>query len=119
MIWIKQKGFTTLECVISLFVVALIVSIMTSTLHNNFNLLRKNHEKRHMLYIAKEIIEDERHNLKYNDINQDYNKENTINNFTVKTWVTPMNNSKCYKLNVEVKNNYNEVELNTYVTKKI
>ena len=55
-----------------------------------------------MLYIAKEIIEDERHNLKYNDINQDYNKENTINNFTVKTWVTPMNNSKCYKLNVEV-----------------
>ena len=71
-----------------------------------------------MLYIAKETIEDERYNLKYNDINQDYNKENTINNFTVKTWVTPMNNSKCYKLNVEVKNNYNEVELNTYVTKK-
>ena len=68
-----------------------------------------------MLYIAKETIEDERYNLKYNDINQDYNKENTINNFT---WVTPMNNSKCYKLNVEVKNNYNEVELNTYVTKK-
>ena len=64
-----------------------------------------------MLYIAKETIEDERYNLKYN-------KENTINNFTVKTWVTPMNNSKCYKLNVEVKNNYNEVELNTYVTKK-
>ena len=53
-----------------------------------------------MLYIAKETIEDERYNLKYNDINQDYNKENTINNFTVKTWVTPMNNSKCYKLNV-------------------
>lgn len=71
-----------------------------------------------MLYIAKETIEDERYNLKYNDINQGYNKENTINNFTVKTWVTPMNNSKCYKLNVEVKNNYNEVELNTYVTKK-
>ena len=71
-----------------------------------------------MLYIAKETIEDERYNLKYNDINQDYNKENTINNFTVKTWVTPMNNRKCYKLNVEVKNNYNEVELNTYVTKK-
>ncbi|WP_316102446.1 hypothetical protein [Terrisporobacter othiniensis] len=71
-----------------------------------------------MLYIAKETIEDERYNLKYNDINQDYNKENTINNFTVKTWVTTMNNSKCYKLNVEVKNNYNEVELNTYVTKK-
>lgn len=43
-----------------------------------------------MLYIAKETIEDERYNLKYNDINQDYNKENTINNFTVKTWVTPM-----------------------------
>ena len=67
-----------------------------------------------MLYIAKETIEDERYNLKYNDINQDYNKENTINNFTVKTWVTPMNNSKCYKLNVEVKNNFSINIINNF-----
>ncbi|WP_455538170.1 hypothetical protein [Terrisporobacter sp.] len=118
MILIKENGFATLECVISLFIVSMIVFVMTSTLHNNSILLRKNSDKREMLYIAKEIIEDERNNIKNNDINEKYSKESNIKNFTVKTLATPTSNYKCYNLNVKVLGKENEIELDTYVTKK-
>ena len=120
MILIKEKGFTTLECVISLFIISMIVFVMTKTLNNNNNLLIKNHHKRDMLYIAKEIIEDERNNIKNNNINEGYSKENTINDFTVRTLATPTSHYKCYNLNVKVleKENKSEIELDTYVFKK-
>lgn len=91
---------------------------MTSTLHNNLTLLKRNHQNRQMLHIAKEIIEDERQSLKYNDLNKSYNKEKIIGNFTVKTLATPINKYNCYELSVKVENDNNKVELNTYVTKK-
>lgn len=91
---------------------------MTSTLHNNLTLLKRNHQNRQMLHIAKEIIEDERQSLKYNDLNKSYNKEKIIGNFTVKTLAAPINKYNCYELSVKVENDDNKVELNTYVTKK-
>lgn len=115
---IKENGFTSLECIISLFIISAIVFVMTTTLHNNSTLLRENYDKRHMLYIAKEIIEDERNNIKNNSINKGYTKEDTINNFTIRTLVTPTNYYKCYNLNVKVLQKEKEIELNTYVTKK-
>ena len=120
MILIKEKGFTTLECVISLFIISIIVFVMTKTLNNNNNLLIKNHHKRDMLYIAKEIIEDERNNIKNNNINEGYSKENTTNDFTFRTLATPTSHYKCYNLNVKVseKENKSEIELDTYVFKK-
>ena len=42
----------------------MIVFLITSTLHNNMILLRKNHDNRRMLYIAREIIEDKRNHIK-------------------------------------------------------
>lgn len=91
---------------------------MTSTLHNDLTLLKRNHQNRQMLHIAKEIIEDERQSLKYNDLNKSYNKEKIIGNFTVKTLAEPINKYNCYELSVKVENDDNKVDLNTYVTKK-
>ena len=86
MILIKEKGFTTLECVISLFIISMIVFVMT----------------------------------KNSNLNEGYSKENTINNFTVRTLATPTSHYKCYNLNVKVleKENKSEIELDTYVFKK-
>lgn len=115
---IKRSGFTTLECVISLFIISMIVFIITSTLHNNIILLKKNNHDRQMLYMAKEIIEDERNKIK-NSINTlGYNTNQTINNFNVKTLVTPTPYYNCYDLKVEISHDNKEIQLNTYVTKK-
>ena len=95
MILIKEKGFTTLECVISLFIISMIVFVMTKTLHNNNNLLIKNHHKRDMLYIAKEIIEDER--------------------IDIETYIL---DTQLLLGKVLEKENKSEIELDTYVFKK-
>lgn len=118
MMRIKRNGFTTLECVISLFIVSMIVFIITSTLHNNIILLKKNNHNRQMLYIAKEKIEDERNKIKKSTNIDRYDEEQTINNFKVKTLVTPISYYNCYDLRVKVSDNNREMELNTYVTKK-
>ena len=115
---IKRKGFTTLECVISLFIVSMIVFIITSTLHNNIILLKNNNYNRQMLYLAKEIIEDERNRIKNSVNTKGYNISQTINNFKVKTLVTPISYYNCYDLKVKISYNNKEMELNTYVTKK-
>ena len=94
---IKRSGFTTLECVISLFIVSMIVFMITSTLHNNIILLKKNNCNRQMLYTA---------------------KQKTINNFKVKTLVTPISYYNCYDLKVKISYENREMELSTYVTKK-
>lgn len=118
MIEINKNGFTTLECVISLFIVSTIAFLITYTLHNNLQLIKESYNKKKMIYIAKEVIEDERNYIKHNDTNESYVKENVIDNFTVKTLVNPTEKYKCYKLDVKVLNNNKEIELNTYVTKK-
>lgn len=118
MISIKRNGFTTLECVISLFIVSIIVFIITTTLHNNVILLRKNNYSRQMLYVAKEIIEEERNKIKNSDPRDLYNTQETVNNFKVNTLVTPTSYYNCYNLKVKVSNENKEMELSTYVTKK-
>ncbi|WP_419726837.1 hypothetical protein [Terrisporobacter petrolearius] len=118
MMRIKRKGFTTLECVISLFIVSMIVFIITSTLHNNIVLLKKNNHNRQMLYIAKEQIEDERNKIKKSRSKDGYDKVQMVNNFKVKTLVTPISYYNCYDLRIKVSDNNREMELNTYVTKK-
>lgn len=115
---IRRKGFATLECVISLFIVSMIVFIITSTLHNNITLLKKNYNNRQMLYLAKEVIEDERNKIKSGTNFEKYNMDQAINNFKVKTLVTPTSYYNCYNLKVKVSNDNREMELNTYVTKK-
>lgn len=115
---IKRSGFTTLECVISLFIVSMIVFMITSTMHNNIILLRKNHESRQMLYIAKERIEDERDKIKNGTSVKGYNIQDTFNDFTIKTLVTPVSYHNCYNLKVKVLGNNKEMELKTYVTTK-
>lgn len=118
MILIKRNGFTTLECVISLFILSMIVFIITSTLHNNIILLNKNNHNRQMLYIAKEIIEDERNKIKNSTNSEGYNKQVVIDSFKVKTLVTPISHYNCYDLKVEVEDNNKKIQLDTYVTKK-
>ena len=115
---IKRKGFTSLECVISLFIVSMIVFVITSTLHNNIILLKKNNYNRQILYTAKEIMEDERYKIKNSNKIEKYSIDQTINNFKVKTLVTPVSYYNCYELKVKVSDNNREMELNTYVTKK-
>lgn len=115
---IKRNGFTSLECVISLFIVSTIVFVITSTMHNNINLLNKNKYSRQMLYTAKEIIEDERDKIKSSDNTQGYNLNKNINNINIKTSVKPISYYNCYELKVKISDNNREMELSTYVTKK-
>lgn len=107
-----------MECVISLFILSLIVFVVTSALHNSINLLNKNEESLKMLSIVKEVIEDERIKIKNSKEIGTYNNTEMIDKYTVITRVNNSNYYKCYSLNVQILNNNNSMELSTYVTKK-
>ena len=108
----------SLECVISLFILSLIVFIITSSLHNSSNLLNKNKDSLKMLSIAKEVIEDERIKIKNSEDEDTYNKTERIDKYIVITSVSNTSYYKCYNLDVKISYDNNSMELNTYVTKK-
>lgn len=115
---IKKYGFISLECVISLFILSLIVFLITSSLHNSSNLLNKNKDSLKMLSIAKEVIEDERIKIKNSENGDTYTKTERIDKYVVITSVGNTSYYKCYNLDVKISYDNNSMELNTYVTKK-
>ncbi|MEG0856056.1 MAG: hypothetical protein RSG52_06215 [Terrisporobacter sp.] len=114
----KRNGFTSIECVVSLFILTTIIFVVTTSLHNSFNLLNKNRDNLQMLSIAKEEIEDERINIKNTSSTQSYNKSKRIENYIIETSVNSASYYKCYVLNLRISSMLNNMEFSTYVTKK-
>lgn len=61
----KKRGFITLECIISMFILSIIVYMITFSINNSFNLLNKNKEYSTMLNLAQNYMNETKNDIKY------------------------------------------------------
>ncbi|CUO81526.1 hypothetical protein [Intestinibacter bartlettii] len=114
----KKRGFITLECIISMFVLSIIVYMITFSINNSFNLLNKNKEYSTMLNLAQNYMNETKNDIKYK--NDKINTETIyLNKFQINKIITKKENYyNCYKVRLEVKSQDRSVNLESYVTKK-
>lgn len=115
---LKKRGFITLECIISMFILSIIVYMITFSINNSFNLLNENQEYSTMLNLAQNYMNETKNDIKYKN-----NKINTetiyLNKFQINKIITKKENYyNCYKIILEVKSLDRSVKLESYVTKK-
>ena len=114
----KKRGFITLECIISIFILSIIVYMITFSINNSFNLLNKNKEYSTMLNLAQNYMNETKNDIKYK--NDKINTETIyLNKFQINKIITKKENYyNCYKVRLEVKSQDRSVNLESYVTKK-
>ncbi|GAA6382996.1 hypothetical protein [Intestinibacter bartlettii] len=114
----KKRGFITLECIISMFILSIIVYMITFSINNSFNLLNKNKEYSTMLNLAQNYMNETKNDIKYK--NDKINTETIyLNKFQINKIITKKENYyNCYKVRLEVKSQDRSVNLESYVTKK-
>ena len=114
----KKRGFITLECIISMFVLSIIVYMITFSINNSINLLNKNKEYSTMLNLAQNYMNETKNDIKYK--NDKINTETIyLNKFQINKIITKKENYyNCYKVRLEVKSQDRSVNLESYVTKK-
>lgn len=114
----KKRGFITLECIISMFVLSIIVYMITFSINNSFNLLNKNKEYSTILNLAQNYMNETKNDIKYK--NYKINTETIyLNKFQINKIITKKENYyNCYKVRLEVKSQDRSVNLESYVTKK-
>lgn len=114
----KKRGFITLECIISMFILSIIVYMITFSINNIFDLLNKNKEYSTMLNLAQNYMNETKNDIKYK--NAKINTETIyLNKFQINKIITKKENYyNCYKLRLEVKSQDRSVNLESYVTKK-
>ena len=61
----KKRGFITLECIISMFILSIIVYMITFSINNSFDLLNKNKEYSTMLNLAQNYMNETKNDIKY------------------------------------------------------
>ena len=111
----KKRGFITLECIISMFVLSIIVYMITFSINNSFNLLNKNKEYSTMLNLAQNYMNETKNDIKYK--NDKINTETIyLNKFQINKIITKKENY--YNVRLEVKSQDRSVNLESYVTKK-
>jgi len=115
---LKKRGFITLECIISMFVLSIIVYMITFSINNSFDLLNKNKEYSTMLNLAQNYMNETKNDIKYK--NDKINTETIyLNKFQINKIITKKENYyNCYKVRLEVKSQDRSVNLESYVTKK-
>ena len=114
----KKRGFITLECIISMFILSIIVYMITFSINNSFNLLNKNKEYSTMLNLEQNYMNETKNDIKYK--NDKINTETIyLNKFQINKIITKKENYyNCYKVRLEVKSQDRSVNLESYVTKK-
>ena len=84
---LKKRGFITLECIISMFVLSIIVYMITFSINNSFNLLNKNKEYSTMLNLAQNYMNETKNDIKYK--NDKINTETIyLNKFQINKIIT-------------------------------
>lgn len=117
--YLKRRGFTTLECVMSIFVLSIIIYMMTFSINNSFNLLNKNEEYLKMLNLAQNYINEVKYDVKYNQEYKDDSQTFYYEDFQIsKSIIKQEDFYNCYLITVEVKLQDRSVKLESYVTKK-
>lgn len=83
----KKRGFITLECIISMFILSIIVYMITFSINNSFDLLNKNKEYSTMLNLAQNYMNETKNDIKYK--NDKINTETIyLNKFQINKIIT-------------------------------
>lgn len=115
---INNKGFILIESIISLSIISLATYIISAVLYNSSNIVSKNSEKIAMLNIAKSSLENLKYDIKNNKINNLNNIiENKYGYDVIKNIEKEEKYYQCYKVNIEVKNDIESINLISYVSK--
>lgn len=112
----SNNGFVAIECILSLAIISLAVYVVSSALYDSYNIVNANATKLEMLNIAKSNLEKLKYEIKYNKISVANNSiENEYGYDVIKNVEKEEQYYQCYKINIEVKNKIESVNLTTYV----
>lgn len=115
---LSKKGFASIECVVSLSIISLSMYVISTTLYDTYYKINLNKEKLEMLRLAKEYMEETRYKINKNILYENFNTIDT-NGYKIDILVEKdsyYNDLK--KINIEVKNNTNEINLYSYAVKQ-
>lgn len=112
-----KYGFITLECVVSMFILSIIVYMVMFSTNNSLNLLLKNQEYSNMLSLSENYISKAKCEIKYN--NEFKDEVFSEGDFKISKKITKKEGYyNCYKITLEVKSKERSVKLQSYATKK-
>lgn len=114
----NQDGFILIEAIISLSIISLAVYIISYSLYEVHSSTENNKKRIEMLSTAKQYLELTKDEVKNNKDYLDIKCEEIkgIGEYTVIKLIEKEENFyQCYKVNIEVKNNNNCVNLVSYV----
>ncbi|MEF9991129.1 MAG: hypothetical protein RRZ84_00135 [Romboutsia sp.] len=115
----KNNGFTYVECIVSLSIIFISASLIYTSIYSNYNNTVKNEDYNKMVNEAKIILETKKHEIKSGN-------ESFVNNYTIEEGsgykiYTKIEEEKeyynCYKINVNIVDENNNLEFMSYVTK--
>ena len=115
---LKKRGFITLECIISMFILSIIVYMITFSINNSFDLLNKNKEYSTMLNLAQNYLNEIKYDIKYNEEINIGSQTLNVDNFKINKLIKKNSHYNCYEIVVEVKSIDRSVNIKSYVTKK-
>lgn len=115
----KSKGFTYIECIVSLSIIVSSVSLIYTSLYGSYNITNKNLEYNKMLNEAKGILEDTKNIVLSDkeDVIPDFYKVLEKEDYTIQTKLEKVNNYyRCYKVGIKVSSESADIELSSFVT---
>lgn len=117
----KSKGFTYIECIVSLSIIVSTVSIIYTSLNGSHNITNKNSEYNAMLNEAKTVLEDTKSIVlsSKEDLIPDFYEVLEKEDYKIQTKLEKIDNYyRCYRVGVKVINNSTDIELSSFVTQQ-
>lgn len=115
----KYKGFTYIECIVSLSIIISAVSLIYTSLYGSYNITNKNSEYNTMLNEAKTILEDTKNIVMNNkeEVIPDFYEVLKKEKFTIQTKLEKVNDYyRCYKVDIKASSDRTNIELCSFVT---
>lgn len=114
---LNKSGFASIECIISLSIISLAMYMISTTLYDVYYKVNINKEKLEMLRLAKDYIEENRYKINNNILYENFNTID-INGYKVDILIEKDSYYNLNKINVEVKNDKNGINLYSYAVKR-
>lgn len=117
----KKEGFVLIEVIISLSVICLAVYMISNSLYENYSSTENNKKRIEMLNTAKQHLESAKSNIKSKTgfVLSDYEDIKYVGNYQIIRKIQKEEkNYQCYKVNIEVNNNNQKINLESYVFKR-
>lgn len=114
---LNKSGFAYIECIISLSIISLAMYMISTTLYDVYYKVNINKEKLEMLRLAKDYIEETRYKINNNMLYENFNTID-INGYKVDILIEKDSYYNLNKINVEVKNDKNGINLYSYAVKR-